>query len=58
MVRFIIQYYKCTSIDVSNSGITNLSGIEYFALETKLQRNLLTTINLTNNTALKIFRLF
>jgi Leucine-rich repeat (LRR) protein len=49
-----------TSIDVSNSGITNLSGIEYFtALETlNCKGNLLTTINLTNNTALKYLDCF
>jgi Leucine-rich repeat (LRR) protein len=43
------------SIDVSNSGITNLSGIEYFkALETLICKgNSLTTINLSSNTALK-----
>lgn len=44
-----------TSIDVSNSGITNLSGVEYFtALQTLIcNGNSLTTINLSNNTALK-----
>ena len=44
-----------TSIDVSNSGITNLSGIEYFtALETLICKgNVLTTINLSSNTVLK-----
>ena len=44
-----------TSIDVSNSGITNLSGIEYFTdLETLICKgNSLTTINLSSNTALK-----
>jgi Leucine-rich repeat (LRR) protein len=43
------------SIDVSNSGITNLSGIEYFtALEILICKgNVLTTINLSSNTALK-----
>lgn len=43
------------SIDVSNSGITNLSGIEYFTdLETLICKgNSLTTINLSSNTALK-----
>jgi Leucine-rich repeat (LRR) protein len=44
-----------TSIDVSNSGITNLSGIEYFSsLETLICKgNSLTTINVSYNTALK-----
>jgi len=44
-----------TSIDVSNSGITNLSGIEYFtALQTLICKgNSLTTINVSSNTALK-----
>ena len=44
-----------TSLDVSNSGITSLSGIEYFSkLETlNCQGNLLTSINLTSNLALK-----
>jgi alpha-tubulin suppressor-like RCC1 family protein/Leucine-rich repeat (LRR) protein len=44
-----------TSIDVSNYGIINLSGIEYFtALETLICKgNSLTTINVSNNTALK-----
>lgn len=43
------------SIDVSNSGISNLSGIEYFgSLETLICKgNSLTTINISNNTALK-----
>jgi hypothetical protein len=43
------------SIDISNSGITNLSGIEYFgSLETLICKgNSLTTINLSSNTALK-----
>lgn len=43
------------SIDVSSSGITNLSGIEYFTdLETLICKgNSLTTINLSSNTALK-----
>lgn len=44
-----------TSIDVSNSGITNLSGIEYFTtLEALICKgNSLTTINLSSNQALK-----
>lgn len=43
------------SIDVSNSGITNLSGIEYFtALETLICKgNSLTTINVSHSLALK-----
>ncbi|MEN2399350.1 T9SS type A sorting domain-containing protein [Flavobacterium sp. MC2016-06] len=44
-----------TSLDVSNSGITSLSGIEYFSkLETlNCQGNLLTSIDLSSNLALK-----
>ncbi|CAC9975196.1 T9SS type A sorting domain-containing protein [Flavobacterium panici] len=44
-----------TSLDVSNSNITSLSGIEYFSkLETlKCQGNLLTSINVSSNLALK-----
>jgi len=44
-----------TSIDVSNSSITNLSGIEYFTdLETLICKgNSLTTINLSENIVLK-----
>jgi Leucine-rich repeat (LRR) protein len=44
-----------TSLDVSNSGITSLSGIEYFSkLETlNCQGNLLTSINVSSNPALK-----
>jgi len=44
-----------TSLDVSNSGITSLSGIEYFPnLETiNCQGNLLTSINVSSNPALK-----
>lgn len=43
------------SIDISNSDITNLSGIEYFTdLETLICKgNSLTTINVSYNTALK-----
>jgi Leucine-rich repeat (LRR) protein len=43
------------SIDVSNSGITNLSGIEYFSsLETLICKgNSLTTLNVSYNRALK-----
>lgn len=44
-----------TSLDLSNSGISNLSGIEQFtALETLIcSGNLLSTINVSNSTALK-----
>lgn len=44
-----------TSLDISNSGMTNLSGIEYFSsLETlNCQGNLLTSINVSSNLALK-----
>jgi Leucine-rich repeat (LRR) protein len=44
-----------TSLNVSNSGLTSLSGIEYFSnLETlNCQGNLLTTINVSSNPALK-----
>jgi Leucine-rich repeat (LRR) protein len=46
---------KVTSLDVSNSGITSLSGIEYFSnLETlNCQGNLLTSIDLSSNLGLK-----
>lgn len=44
-----------TSLDISNSGITSLSGIQYFSnLETlNCEGNLLTSIDVSSNTALK-----
>lgn len=43
-----------TSIDLSHSGITDLSGIEYFTALEKLicKQNLISTIDLSKNTAL------
>jgi Leucine-rich repeat (LRR) protein len=51
----LVSIANVKSIDVSNSGITSLSGIEYFtALETLICKgNSLTIINVSYNSALK-----
>lgn len=49
------EIFNIKSIDLSNSGITDLSGIEYFkSLETLICKgNLISAIDLSNNTSLK-----